>query len=110
MALKRHRSHSQNIFTQKILRMIYLSYYIFVLTKTLFCFVTFNYKYFCHLFLLIYIVYRRWRCVRFLECIYTQYKTRYTYVPYRHYHAIINRFFLNAFVRAYYYQFGLFTL
>ena len=34
---------------------------------------TFNYNYFCHLFVLIYIVYRRWRCLRFLECIYSQY-------------------------------------
>ena len=68
---------------------------------------TFNYNYFCHVFVLIYIVYRRWRCVRFLECIY---KTRYIWVPYRHYHAIINLFYLNALVRTCYYQFGLFTL
>ena len=29
------------------------------------------------IFVLIYIVYRRWGCLRFLECIYIQYKTRY---------------------------------
>ena len=32
---------------------------------------TLNYNYFCHLSTVIYIVYRRWRCLRFLECIYS---------------------------------------
>ena len=61
---------------------------------------TFNYNYFCHLFVLIYIVYRR-----FLECILNT-----KLATYRHYHVIINRFYLNVLlVRTYYYQFGPFT-
>ena len=98
LALNRHWSYSQNIFTQKYIKhdLFLLIYICFDNDTVLWLSIIIIF------FMLIYIVYRRWRCLTFLRV--------YIYPIRIMLSIIINRFYLNALVRTYCYQFGLFTL
>ena len=106
--------YSHNIFAQLWLFLLKsdVRQYLFLLLYICFwhghCFVTFIKIIIIVIFFsLIYIEYRRWRCLRFLECILNTKLA--TYRCQRHCNVIINRFYPDALLCTFCYQFGLFN-